>query len=118
MVGELVDKWDSVKEKNRIEEAKREEKLGFIYWICIEKRRGESGKVGFILLNELPFFWYVRVWRAVLSSLRDVALDSTTKEYDEEGLRFGVGVVNKEEEEEKEGNAQEWRNAKKKALLL
>jgi len=57
-------------------------------------------------MNEFTFF-LIRTWRAVLSSLRVVTLASTTKDKEEEDeLRFGVGIVNKEEEEE-EGNVQE-----------
>lgn len=47
----------------------------------------------------------MRVWRAVLSSLRVLTLASTTK-----GLGFGCDSVDKEEEEEEEaeeGNPQE-----------
>lgn len=63
--------------------------------------RIRSKRIEFLWVNEIPVtFFLIRVWRAVLSSLRVVALASTTKDNDEEGLRFGVGIVNKEEEEE------------------
>lgn len=81
--------------------------------------RIRSKRIEFLRVNEIPVtFFLIRVWRAVLSSLRVVALASTTKDNDEEGLRFGVGIVNKEEEEEEEGNAQEWRKESEEASIV
>jgi len=57
----------------------------------------------------------MRVWRAVLSSLRVLTLASTTK-----GLSLGCDIVDKKEDEEEEegGNAQEWRKEREEANIV